>query len=126
MNTTDAERILKLFADSLEQGKSFTLDQAPEVVQQLILWKRVEYGVTVVVLLLFAFIGWRLAITCSRLANEAKKEKYERSDWRGGQIMAAVSTFFLCGFAITIGVQSLQVWLAPKIYVLEYATNLLR
>ena len=127
MDTKDAERILKLFADSLEQGKDFAVSEAPEVVQQLILWKRVEYGVIVAVLLLFGVICWRVMVNCGKLADKEEVHKDgSSSDWRYGQVLGAVVGLCLLTALIGVNIYSLRVWLAPKVYVLEYAAELLR
>ena len=42
IDAEQANRVLTLIADSLEQGKGFVMEQAPDLVQQLILWKRAE------------------------------------------------------------------------------------
>jgi hypothetical protein len=127
MDTTEAERILKLFADSLEQGKDFAVSEAPEVVQQLVLWTRVQYGVIIVVLLIFAAIGWRCMVACIKYAvKEEEKNGGSMSEWRGGQVVACIATVILLAVSLGVAIDSLQVWLAPKVYVLEYAADLLR
>jgi len=42
LKSEQAERVLKLIGDSLEGGKDFVLREAPDVVQELIVWKRAE------------------------------------------------------------------------------------
>jgi hypothetical protein len=62
MKTEDAERIVRLLADSLEQGKEFALAQAPDVVQQLVLLERTVH--TAMACLLIAVATGRRQCTC--------------------------------------------------------------
>ena len=125
MKTDDAERILKFFADSLESGKDLAIDQGPDVIQQLILWKRWEYGLAIALLVAIAALlagaaGWLFRTAGSLGASDA--EPYKAGGIAFTAASAAVATLGL----VVLFNGGLQVWLAPKVFVLEYAVNLLK
>jgi len=125
MKTDDAERILKLLADSLEQGKDFALEQAPDIAQELILWKRVEWVCAVVIGLVACLL---LYWACRLLWRRSKLP--ECKDFREGIELSSVvcGTLSCVALGIWLGctISSLQVWFAPKLYILEYAANILK
>jgi len=120
IESSEAERFLKLINDSLEGGKGFVLEQAPDVVQQLILWKRVESIVIVALLAVTALVALCLARSWSA-----------KVDWDSaateGYVYASVSGCFVFAScliaALIVAVYSLEVWLAPKVYVLHYLSG---
>ncbi len=127
MNNEHTQRILKGVADSLEGSTDFVLAQAPEVIQQLILLKRIECSI---------FLGLSVAMVAlltwgSHHFIQKLREAYDEQDdalilW----IVIAGATIFGAGIGILASIDNfsdmLTVWLAPKVYVLEYAANLLR
>lgn len=129
MKTDDAERIVKWFADTLEQGKDFTLEQAPDVVQELILWKEVE---SLIVLGIITLVALGMCILCrfchrrSTVVPTGAKCGDPEMNWRDGTIFFGILALVFWLFAVPVTVISyLQVWIAPKLYALEYAMHLL-
>jgi hypothetical protein len=123
MNDEQLQRILKSFADSVEGGTNFVLAQAPEVLQQLILWKRVESVVCSVILL--SVVIWLSRVCKRNKANSGKTESSYATDWPMG-VAAATGGLSILTFLVWCASLSpmLQVWLAPKVYILEYLRSL--
>ena len=131
MNNEHIQRILKGVADSLEGSADFVLTQAPEVIQQLILLKRVECSLFLCIsVAMIALLTWG-SYQCIQKVREAHDEQNNEQD---GAIMAwviaTVFTIFGAGVSAIVSIDhlsdTLTVWLAPKVFILEYATNLLK
>jgi hypothetical protein len=127
MDPAQAERLLKLITDSLEQGKDFVLEQAPDVVQQLILLKRIEYSVYVLVAVPF------LAVTAAFVLRSLPRIKEEFNDMSSPPLRSFASAVLgVIAFPTTIMLFEnilpvlLKVWFAPKVYLLEYLASIVK
>lgn len=127
MNNEHVQRILKGMADSLEGSTDFVLAQAPEVIQQLILLKRIECSLFLCIsVAMFALLAWGT----HHCIHQLRKAYDGQDDAIIGWIIATVFTIFGAGISIRVSIDNLSdtliVWLAPKVFILEYAANLLR
>lgn len=130
MYPAQAERLLKLITDSLEQGKDFVLEQAPDVVQQLIMLKRIEYSVYAVLagLLLAAavtFILWSIPHVKKEYENFACSEwlpVWALSSMLSGGLVLLATISLVDGVLPVL----LKVWLAPKVFLLEYLASIIK
>lgn len=125
MESEQAERILRTIADSLEEGKGFVVDQAPDVVQQLILWGRVESVLGLVIPLVVALPFFVVARRCHKKWNLLEAaDKWDKDDWPKDLgiiwIVANLVGWVIVLISISVAASNLQVWLAPKVYALEY------
>ena len=131
MKTEEAEKILKFIADSLIETKDFALSEAPELIQQFILWKRVQSLATIglfLIIALFLLILGRFMWSKSKTLSD-EGDSSVPSDKELEQIFSVIVHIFsiICFFiSFTNFFNSLQIWLAPKIYVLEYCVNMLK
>jgi len=127
LKSEQAERVLKLLGDSLEGGKEFVLREAPDVVQQLIVWKRVESVAVISALLSLSLLALLVSRAAHRIFNDERL--VADSEKAGFACVVALMAYLAClSFLISAicgGIGYLQVWLAPKVYVLEYCTKLL-
>lgn len=107
------------------QGAEFLKDQVPDLVQQLLHWKLAEsllsalfIGLGIIAFLLIAKFIWR------------KAGEEPGSDWYFGATMftvlggfaSCVSLIFLAGCLL----ESVEILVAPKVWLLEYAAHLVR
>jgi hypothetical protein len=122
MNEELQQALAELINKSVSAGESaiaFTQEQLPEVIQQLLTWKLVESLIWFALSALFFLAGNTLtAVTILR----SMKDPDSDSDFVLFMLFVA-----LCGnAAIVIGtnVTWLQIWLAPKVYLIEYAASL--
>ncbi len=120
------------------QAKDFLQAELPEVIQQLLLWKAVS-GLIGGFFALIAISGWIWAAVKVFKAMPSEMGR-EQSNWAwqayssfgpdmkagpfirlfGSGLLALVSAvFILPGFFV-----ALQIWLAPKVYLIEYAASL--
>lgn len=103
--------------------------QAPEVVEQLLMW----HGVESFILCIAAILSLTLPFIHFKAANfiYQKFGVHKWSDEGGFWIPTAISgvVFFACSlgcFFSNINIKWLKIWLAPKVYLLEYLADLVK
>lgn len=108
--------------------KDFAVEQLPDVVQQFLQWKFYEH-LTYFAIAMFIFVIWIiLDIVMFKLAM---KESIKISDntviWLGWGIFGcAARSVPLISILHFINIKWLQIMIAPKVYLLEYAANLVK
>ena len=109
------------------QGKDFILEQAPDVITQLLAWKFtmsfVWFGIGVLLLL--------ATIPLSKCIMKAIKTfqtcpSHEEGLCTGKIVFCGAGCFLFPMVALVdlINFTWLQIWIAPKVYLLEYAAQL--
>lgn len=126
IDTALAEFINKT-TDALSTATNFMVDQLPDVVSQLLMWKMVEslIGCLFWVVLIVGFTA--LAVYSSKYTMK----KVECRDWDAvsyvGLILLAITLACLIGVSSEkLNLTWLQIWIAPKIYLIEYASSLVK
>ena len=119
-----ANEALRLIIDNAAAAKDFILAELPDVVQQLLIWKFCESLACCVpaILIVVAIIAWVRFVK----KRWQKIKENEPVVFFGG-ILSCVT--IIVGLLISIKLINLtwlQIWLAPKIYVIEYASNLVK
>ena len=129
-----AQEALLAMLDGVQKAADFTVEQAPLVVQELLMWKFVySLGLSLVFALLavvssyitYKFFAWGLQIgdeygTRSRIYN------------RDLEPLAIILVFLtgclvVAGFVVAIAnMDWLQILVAPRLYLLEYAAALVK
>jgi hypothetical protein len=128
MNDKQLPELLEYIGNICKDSTDFVLAQAPEVVQQLILLKRVECSIFLCLSVsMVTLLTWGAQHSIQKL-----REAHDEQDdgpiilW----IIATVGTVFGAGVLTLVTIDhisdTLTVWLAPKVYILEYAANLLK
>lgn len=114
--------------DGVQAGVTFLQAELPEVIQQLLMWKLFHsallnlLGVSVLVVyvvLVRALMAW---------ARHGEESKLDSDDRLFAAIMATAinGVIALLIAAITINLTWLKILVAPKIYLIEYAANLVK
>lgn len=130
MTNDSRDKLMDALRKSLEEGKDFVLDQAPDIVRQIVLWRRAELALLLVVAVLGLVVGvvglrkfWRLGRSADPRWNFTTCV----------DPLAQIGVFVCCVVIVTASIgllfdalATVQVWLAPKTYVLEYLTKLWR
>jgi hypothetical protein len=129
------DKFVSTMTDILQSAKDFTLEQAPDVLKQIIVWKRGEETAS---FLFFALLGVASVVFFYRVYRQASlaiavvrakpgADRYMKGyDWDDyGSFVVACYVLPVGGLISFIGVfngfsDMLQVWLAPKIYLIEY------
>jgi len=109
---------LSTIIDDVGKIREFTIEQAPDVIQQLILFNRIEYSMYIAMNIVFGII---LCIIAKKVIKSDLIEEGLFFTWLGLIICGAVSIGLFCDNVEPF----LKVWIAPKIWLLEYGANLL-
>lgn len=99
---------LNNFADKVNQGIDFSINQAPDVVQQFILWERVRCvlgGLSFVLAVVFIILSAYLYV------------KIERD--KIIHVISAALSFFLFSVAIVNLFPTISAWVAPKWHIVS-------
>lgn len=146
MSETDkvVEEILTKAVEAAQVAGNFVVEQAPDVIQQLLTIHLAYalFGVVCGVLLLAGFFWLAVFAPFDKLyaAQEAyatnSSKHYGSAAWRtmerlefrcyGGVIVGAACGIFGAAIAIFGGLVALKIYLAPKVYLLEYAASLVK
>jgi hypothetical protein len=137
IKSEQAERLLKVIADGMEEGKEFVVGQAPDVVQELILWGRVTSVCWVSLMLLLAAVCFLVFRWFKRRWDGLpEKERWQSAntyssslyphDYGVGWVVALSVGWVWVLTAVIMAIESLQVWLAPKVYVVEYLADVVK
>ena len=124
-----ANRILSLIADSMEQGKEFVLEQAPDVAQQIVAFGR-AYETALCVMAALCFVACLYGIRrLPGLIAEAERATYENEMSAQVKAMAVGIVSFLGGLLSATAIMTelrpcCLAWFAPKLYILEYCSRL--
>lgn len=116
--------LLQKASNGIDSAVSFSQAQIPDVVHQLLVWNFTTSLIFSVlgigILLLSQYIAWRAI-------------KYFRTVWEGDDLIdhpevAFYITAYLLSwaFAAWINLTWLKIWLAPKLYLIEYAASLVK
>ncbi|ELO9329979.1 hypothetical protein ACV4JJ_005268 [Escherichia coli] len=138
--------LLKKASNGIDAAVSFSQAHIPDVVHQLLLWNMVDSLIkTLIAILTIPLVFWFMKKQCQRV--ETGKIGDEGYSWERGNpkyrptmvwdskgdinllIMPLVGVLALWGIFI-IGVVTnmtwLKIWLAPKLYLIEYAASLVK
>jgi len=108
----------------INSTKDFLSAEIPDVVQQLLMW----HGIYSFILFLFSILYFSL--TCVAVVTIYKKNKDEISRFDGDEIffvyMLSLGVFFGINIPVlfTMNFQWLKIWITPKVWLIEYAANL--
>jgi len=114
--------------DGLDTATDILTAELPEVIAQLLLW----YGVSsfiysVIGLCLMAFSIWIAKETSSRF-KKAEKGSYLKDYDEGINVGVVINGFVSVGVSmvgiIMFNLTWLKIWIAPKIWLIEYAASL--
>lgn len=133
---------LAKIVESLHSGATtaanWTMEQLPDVIRQLILFKTVQYGLCIAIGGAFLFLGyqfakWAARARMTRYMDDANRPQwYERAyslyriDFESWGWIPAVSLTFVGTLMVFLNLLSfIKILVAPKVWLLEYAINVL-
>ena len=127
MKETDQQlaEILKKGLEAAEKTGNFVVEQAPDLIQQLIVWKTCEYIFLIIISIAFMFSLYRW--------HKSALNRYDNYDNFRDKIESfiygvyAIAVILIFGIALFQSFFNLfQILLAPKMWLIEYATNLIK
>ena len=128
MNTeTDKQiaEILKKGLEVAEKSGNFVIEQAPDLVKQLITYKTIETSICVLIEITLMYLIFRYFKYLYKKNNENSDFISDNEFHVGGIIITFVLSLFLF-FVFIYDISNLiQLIFAPKIYLLEYIALLL-
>lgn len=104
-----------------DQAQGFILSEIPEVIQQLLMWKVAESGIFFIVSIM-TFLLIPLGVY---LQSKHHKWIIEKTDGCL-YIVNLLHVFTLILVFETFSLTWLQIWIAPKVYLIEYASELIK
>lgn len=114
--------IIQKSMDGLDTALSFLSTEIPEVIQQLLLWKTVESFVSMILGILLI-----LAVILGNLYIYKKSKDWDSYTilWLIWSIPGTLVSAILSGTGTTLlNITWLQILIAPKLYLIEYAAKL--
>ena len=121
--------LLKKASDGIDSAIAFSQAQIPDVVHQLLVWNMVD-----------SLIKTLIAISTIPLVFWFMKKQYQKVEYKptmiwesNGEIsflilpLAAVFVLWVSFIiAVVTNMTWLKIWLAPKLYLIEYAASLIK
>lgn len=108
--------MLNKASSGIDATKTFLESEIPEVVTQLLLWHGIKNFI-------YFCIGVLLLIIVAYIVVKVTRVLKENSSSNG--IFFLAPAFILCLIAgSTINITWLQIWIAPKIFIIEYIASL--
>jgi len=127
MKETDQQlaEILKKGLEAAEKTGNFVVEQAPDLIQQLIVWKTCEYIFLILISIAFMFSLYKWHKSAMKRYDDFN-DFCNKSEFFIYCIYAIV-VILIFGIALfTSFFNLIQILLAPKIWLIEYATNLIK
>lgn len=116
--------LLQKASNGIDSAVSFSQAQIPDVIHQLLVWNFTTS-------LIFTLLGITLFSTLQYLSW--KVVKHFRKEWAGDDFIDHPEALFMAmAYAVTlaplawISLDWLKIWLAPKLYLIEYAASIMK
>lgn len=119
-----AEILIKA-AETAETAAGFVVEQTPEVAQQCLRWNFVAAACSmgIGVLVLMGGIA-AIAIACRVERSVCGACGAWKEEATGAFVVGLIVSVVGIGMVVSSGATVLQIWLAPKVYLIEYAAKL--
>ena len=127
MKETDQQlaEILKKGLEAAEKTGDFVVEQAPDLIQQLIVWKTCEYIFLIIISIAFMFSLYKWHKSAMKRYDDFSDFCNEIESFIYG--VYAIVVILIFGIALfTSFFNLIQILLAPKIWLIEYAANLIK
>ncbi|HDS0449402.1 TPA: hypothetical protein QDV31_004468 [Escherichia coli] len=138
--------LLKKASDGIDSAIAFSQAQIPDVVHQLLVWNMVDSLIkTLIAISTIPLVIWFMKKQCKKVEigkfdNEGRlwdngQPKYKptmiwESDGRLSGFVLSLVAVLILWFSFIISVVAnmtwLKIWLAPKLYLIEYAASLIK
>jgi len=115
------EEFVQKMLSAVEQGATFTAEQAPLVVQEWLRWQMVEALVIATILLILSVGSSLFSRWCW-----SNKRKDPTSDWEFGGVFLIGTAIGFALFSLVVYMGALKIYLAPRVVVLEKFVALLK
>lgn len=117
--------MLKKASDGIDAAVSFSQAQIPDVVHQLLVWNAVSSVLFQLVAIVFVFVYVTTGVRCLKGLETRKWSDAAEGLSIIWLIVGGLASVILF-FAFIFNFDWLKIWLAPKLYLLEYAASLVK
>lgn len=115
-----AEQVLINMIDKAAEIGSAAVDEIPLVVQELIMY---NFVVELTVFLLTVITITTVVLLNVKYFNRVKEESFDAA---GGMVTMSFIICFVLFLVAICHMDWLKIWLAPRVYLLEYAASLVK
>jgi hypothetical protein len=117
--------LLQKASSGIDSAVSFSQAQIPDIVHQLLVWNAVSSAIFQVFVILFlAFFAWSSAKAMDKVKNGPLDEFGDTLCLVWVALGGIASVIIFIGFWFNF--DWLKIWLAPKLYLIEYAASLVK
>lgn len=107
----------------IDAASDFLASELPEVIQQLLLWHGIYNFIVFIGCLIIPFLCYKASMSAAKKTFLLDGKDY--FDYPHILIPMIFINFFVFIFSIaSINIEWLQIWIAPKVWLLEYAAKL--
>ena len=127
--------ILRGVTDSAGTAKDFVLAELPDVISQMLMWYGVyNFILFIISIVLFVVVGWawKKFGGVGALRTDTNKRHWTLSHNDRGEFDAhMVASLFVTAIpiiiaSVNINLEWLKIWIAPKLWLIEYTAQLVR
>jgi hypothetical protein len=120
---TALREVLEGLRAAISGATDFVLEQAPLIVQELIRWKRAQHSIELGIWLGLVGLGVYLTLRCLKICRTKEALLAIEAAGLGGAM--ALGTTIFCFYKMALAIPAfLEVWLAPRIYLLEFIASI--
>ena len=120
---TKANELLLRLLEGVEEGSEFLAGEIPDVLEQFLMWKAAESVVWFLLGVTIAGFGLFICRCFWNASKEATNDE-DKPVWVMAMFLLALIT--LLAVNVTMSLTWLKIWLAPKVYLLEYAAEVVK
>jgi hypothetical protein len=113
--------LLKFLSDTLQQGKDFTIEQAPLFVKELLWWNAAQSFLFIGVVTMLTII-WLVPVR-KIVASANDFDASQKSTWNWTSV--AIGGLFWTIFASVNVWDLVKVWIAPRVVIMEMVQQLI-
>jgi len=115
--------VLDLIIDGAKDAAHWTLEQAPDVAREMVTAGRAK---SVFAIVAMASIAATCAWLARRALRKAEADQASDSDWITAFILGTFASGVFAIITMVTAYESITVWFAPRVYLLEEAAKLLK
>lgn len=127
--------LLQRAVDGVDSAATFLSAELPDYVYQLLLWYGVKSGVGCLLGIAMLFVAYKLCVKAAKITAAYRNKESWALDYYGdatGTVVAGTAACYL-GATILVVIAAcsvdlvwLKIWLAPKVWLVDYATSLVK
>lgn len=107
----------------IEKGAEMVMDQLPEVIQQLLMWEMISSFIFFIISIIFFLAIPSYWIWLNKSWKRVESSSCGETCFNIGLFGSMLFFFIAC---ITMNLTWLKIYLAPKVFLIEYMANLVK